>query len=192
MAKTVLLCAVALVLLSCGIGLAGEGAGAETPKLNLFSGTFADSFWTVVAFVLLVVVLGAVAWKPLLNGLNARQSHIEQQIRSAEDSRQKAEQMIEDYRQQGQTMVRQATDEAQRHRQQTIEQAREEVLALRRRAHEEVESAQAAAMEELWKQTGDIVLRVGSEVLGRTLTPADNQRLIDEAVAQVKRSGGLG
>jgi F-type H+-transporting ATPase subunit b len=190
MVRTISLCAVVLVLLSCGVLRAEEGAeasGASTP----FSGTIADAAWTVAAFVTLVLVLTWKAWKPLLHGLNARQSHIEQQIRSAEDSRQKAEKMLEDYRQQGQTMVRQATEEAQRHRQQTIDQAREEVLALRRRAHEEVESARAAALEELWKQTGDIVLRVGSEVLGRTLTTQDNQRLIDEAVTQIKQGGGL-
>jgi F-type H+-transporting ATPase subunit b len=190
MIKTVLLCAIAVVLLSCGVLRAEEGAEAAS-KPNPFSGTIADSAWTVAAFVTLVLVLTKVAWKPLLTGLKARQGHIEQQLKSAEDSRQRAEKMLEDYRQQGQTTVRQATEEAQRHRQQTLEQAREEVLALRRRAHEEVESARAAAMEELWKQTGDIVLRVGSEVLGRTLTPQDNQRLIDEAVTQVKRGGGL-
>jgi F-type H+-transporting ATPase subunit b len=183
--------AVAIALLWCGSLWAEEAAGAEGSGAGLFSGTFADSLWTVVAFVVLALVLAKVAWRPLLAALDARQTHIEQQLRSAEDSRQRAEQMIEDYRQQGQTLMRQATEEAQRHRQQTLEQTREEVLALRRRAHEEVESAQAAAMDELWRQTGEIVLRVGSEVLGRTLTPADNQRLIDEAVTQVRQSGGL-
>lgn len=190
MAKIVLLCAVAVVLLSCGVLCAEDGTEASS-KSTPFSGTIADSAWTVAAFAALVLVLTKVAWKPLLTGLKARQGHIEQQIKSAEDSRQRAEKMLEDYRQQGQTTVRQATEEAQRHRQQTLEQAREEVLALRRRAHEEVESARAAALEDLWKQTGEIVLRVGSEVLGRTLTPQDNQRLIDEAVTQVKQSGGL-
>jgi len=183
--------AVALALLFCGTLWAEEAAGAEGSGSSLFSGTIADSFWTVAAFVALALVLAKVAWRPLLAALEARQSHIEQQIRSAEDSRQRAEKMLEDYRQQGQTLVRQATDEAQRHRQQTIEQTREEILAMRRRARAEVESAQATALEELWRQTGDIVLRVGSEVLGRTLTPQDNQRLIDEAVTQVKRGGGL-
>jgi F-type H+-transporting ATPase subunit b len=191
MGKTVLLCAVAVMLLSCGVLRAEQGAEAETSKPGLFSGTVADSAWTVVAFVALVAVLGKFAWKPLLAGLNARQSHIEQQLRSAEDSRQRAEKMLEDSRQQGQTMVRQATDEAQRHRQQILEQAREEILALRRRSHEEIESAQAAAVEELWKQTSEIVLRVGSEVLGRALSPKDNQHLIDEAVTRIKRGGGL-
>jgi len=191
MAKIALFFGVAVVLLSCAPVWAKHAAEGEASAPSLFSGSIADSLWTVVAFATLAVVLGTVAWKPLLRALDARKGHIEQQLRSAEGSRQKAEQMIEDYRQQGQTMVRQATEEAQRHRQQTVEQTREEILAMRRRAHEEVESAQAAAMEELWKQTGEIVLRVSSEVLGRTLTPKDNQRLIDEAVTQIKRSGGL-
>jgi len=163
----------------------GEGQG------NLFSGSFADSLWTVVAFVTLALVLGKVAWKPMLRALDARQNHITRQLKSAEDSRQKAERMLDDYKRQGQNTVQQAAQEAQRHHQQTIEQTREEVLGMRRRAHEEIESARATAVEELWKQTGDIVLRVGTEVLGRVVSPQDNQRLIDEAVARIKHDGGL-
>jgi F0F1-type ATP synthase membrane subunit b/b' len=45
-------------------------------------------------------------------------------------------------------------------------------------------------MEELWKQAGEIALRVGSEVLGRTLTEPDNQNLVDEAVTRIRQSGG--
>jgi F-type H+-transporting ATPase subunit b len=191
MSRNALRCAIAIALLSCGTAWAEQVAQAEASRPSLFSGTFADSLWTVVAFVTLALVLGKVAWKPLLHALDARQGHIEQQLKSAEDSRQRAEHMLEEYRQQGQNTVRQATQEAQSHHQQVIEQTREEVLALRRRAHEEIESARAAAMEELWKQTGDIVLRVGSEVLGRALSAQDDQRLIDEAVTRIKHNGGL-
>ncbi len=199
MAKIALFGALALVLLiwcvpvsaeEASHGAAAPGAEAEAEP-NLFSGSLADSLWTVVAFVTLAVVLGAVAWKPLLRALDARQNHITQQLKSAEDSRQRAEHMLVDYKQQGQNLVRKATEEAQRHHQQTLEQTREEILAMRRRAREEIESAQATAMEELWRQTGEIVLRVGSEVLGRTVSPQDNQRLIEEAVARVKSGGGL-
>jgi F-type H+-transporting ATPase subunit b len=200
MAKIVLLCAIAVALSVWCVPVRAEEAphratvthGTEgEAEPNLFSGSFADSLWTVVAFVTLALVLTKVAWKPLLAALDARQNHIAQQIRSAEDSRQKAEHMLEDYKQQGQHTIRQAAEEAQRHHQQMVEQTREEVLALRRRAHEEIDSARAAAVEELWKQTGEIVLRVGTEVLGRTLSPQDNQRLIDEAVTQIRHDGGL-
>jgi F-type H+-transporting ATPase subunit b len=201
MGKIVLLFAIVLVFWGGPVpaGIAEEAPhGAvtsthegEASEPNLFSGSIADSLWTVVAFATLVLVLGVVAWKPLLKALDARQNHIEQQIKSAEESRRRAERMLEDYQVQGRDTVRKATEEAQRHHQETVEQTREEVLTLRRRAHEEIESARAAAMDELWKQTGDILLRLGSQVLGRVVSPQDNQRLIDEAVTQIRRNGGL-
>jgi len=162
-----------------------EGSG------NLFSGTLGDSLWAVLAFVVLLVVLGKYAWKPLLDGLSARQEHIEQQLKSAEDSRVRAEHLLDEYQQQGLTLVREATEQAQRYQRQAVEKTREETLAIRRRSHEEIASARASAVEELWKQTGDIVLQVSGEVLGRALTEQDNQRLIDEAVARIRQNGGL-
>lgn len=190
------ICAVALIVLPCcGVVLAGHGAAPEGEAAaseggGLFNGSLGDSLWTVVAFVTLLLVLTKFAWKPLIGALVARQTHIEHQLRTAEDSRLRAEKMLEDYKQQGLNVIRQATEQAQRHQQEMAEQARQEVLAIRRRAQEEIESARAAAMDDLWKQAGDIVLRVGSEVLGRTLTGKDNQQLADEAVKKVRQAGG--
>ena len=197
MAKYVLLfyAIVLIVLPCCGTAWAGHGTesggeAARTEGAGLFSGTLGDSLWTVLGFVTLLLVLTKFAWKPLLGALNARQHHIEHQLRSAEESRQKAEHMLDDYKQQGLTLLREATEQAQRHQQEVAEKTRQEALSIRRRAQEEIESARLAALEELWRQTGSLVQLVGSEVLGRTLTEKDNQRLIDEAVAKVKQGGG--
>jgi F-type H+-transporting ATPase subunit b len=197
MAKYVLLCcAVALIVLPCcGIARASHGAepaeeGAASEGAGLFSGSLGDSLWTVVAFVALLLVLTKFAWKPLLSALVARQTHIEHQLRTAEDSRLRAEKMLEDYKQQGLGTVQQAAEQAQRHQQEMAEKTRQEVLAIRRRAQDEIESARAAAVDDLWKQAGDMVLRVGSEVLGRTLTGQDNQHLAKEAVNKIRQAGG--
>ncbi|OHB67932.1 MAG: ATP synthase F0 subunit B [Planctomycetes bacterium RBG_13_60_9] len=157
----------------------------------MFSGTFGDALWTIVAFVALVVVLGKTAWKPLLKNLNARQNHIAQQLKAAEDSRVQAEHLLEDYKQQGLGVIQRAMEQAQHQQQQAAEKTREETQVIRRRAQEEIESARAAALEELWRQAGDIVLGMGSKVIGRALTPEDNQRLIDEAVGRIRQNGGL-
>jgi len=197
MAKyALLLYAIVLIVVPCcGIALAGHGAEPEgqapaSGGSGLFNGSLGDSLWTVVAFVTLLLVLSKVAWKPLLNALIARQTHIEHQLRTAEDSRLRAEKMLEDYKQQGLNVIRQAAEQAQRHQQEMAEKTRQEVLAIRHRAQEEIESARAAAVEDLWKQAGDIVLRVGSEVLGRTLTGQDNQALAHEAVEKIRQAGG--
>ena len=195
MAKYVLLfyAIVLIVLPGSGIALAGHGAESEAAASegsSLFSGSLGDSLWTVVAFVTLLLVLTKFAWKPLLGALIARQTHIEHQLRSAEDSRLRAEKMLEDYKQQGLGIIQQAAEQAQRHQQEMAEKTRQEVLAIRRRAQDEIESARSAAVEDLWKQAGDIVLRVGSEVLGRTLTGKDNQHLAEEAVTKIRQAGG--
>ncbi len=190
MAKVLLLCIVVVVLSSSGVAGAEHNAEIDDSESGIFSGTFGDALWTVVAFTALLMVLGRVAWKPLLANLNARQSHIEQQLKSAEESRQRAEHMLEDYKEQGLSVVRQATEEAQQYQQQAAERTRQEALAMRRRVQEEIESTRAAAVEQLWQQAGDIVLRISSEVLARTLTEQDNQRLIDEAVAKIRQNGG--
>jgi len=191
MVKTVLFCTVAILALSCGNAWAEQAGSAEGADSGLFSGTLGDSLWTIAAFVLLMGVLGKYAWKPLLDALNARQNHIEEQLKSAEDTRVKAERLLDDYRQQGLSVVRQAAEQAQRHQQQVVERSREEAQTIRRRAHEEIASARAAAVDDLWRQANDIVLQVSSQVLGRALTEQDNQRLIDEAVAHIRRNGGL-
>lgn len=196
MAKYVLLFYVmVLIVLPCGgTAWAGHGAAPEgeavAPEGGLFSGTFGDSLWTVVAFVVLLLVLGKFAWKPLLNALIARQNHIEHELQAAEGSRLRAEKMLGDYEQKGVTVLRQATEQAQRQLQEAAEKARQEALAIRRRAQEEIESARLAAVEELWRQAGDIIQRVGSDVLERALTEQDNQRLIDEAVTRIREGGG--
>lgn len=191
MGKTALFCALVILVLSCGVVWAEHGGEGEGSDSGLFSGTLGDSLWTIAAFVVLLAVLGKYAWKPMLNGLNARQSHIEEQLKSAEDSRVKAERLLDEYKQQGLSLIRQATEQAQRHQQQVAEKTREEALTIRRRAHEEIASARATAVEDLWKQAGDLVLQVGSQVLGRTMTEKDNQRLIDEAIARVRKNGGI-
>ena len=197
MAKHVLLFSVIVLIgLHCSaVALAGhaaapEGEAAASEGSSLFSGSLGDSLWTVVAFVTLLLVLTKFAWKPLLGALIARQTHIEHQLRSAEDSRLRAEKMLDDYKQQGLGIIQQAAEQAQRHQQEMAEKTRQEVLAIRRRAQDEIESARAAAVEDLWKQAGDIVLRVGSEVLGRTLTGKDNQHLAEEAVTKIRQAGG--
>jgi len=92
--------------------------------------------------VTLLAVLTKLAWKPLLSALIARQTHIEHQLRTAEDSRLRAEKMLETITARP-GIIQQAAEQAQRHQQEMAEKARQEVLAIRRRAQDEIESARA-------------------------------------------------
>ena len=71
-----------IILFACSVALSSEGEAAATEQ-GIFGGSFADALWTVLAFVVLMLVLGKFAWKPVINGLKARESHIQQQIEAA-------------------------------------------------------------------------------------------------------------
>lgn len=181
-----LLTTILISLLVCSSALASENRTGESGQ-GIFSGSFADALWTVVAFVVLLAVLGKFAWKPLLNSLKAREAHIQQQIESAESARKKAEQMLEDYKLQGLQVVQKATDQAHQLEQEVMERTRQEVLATKRKAQADVEYARVAASQQLWQEAGDMLLTLGGEVLGRTITHEDNLRLICEAINKLNQ-----
>jgi F-type H+-transporting ATPase subunit b len=184
--RTRILSTILAVLLACSVALSAEGKAAAAEQ-GLFGGSFADAVWTVLAFIVLLLVLGKFAWKPMLKGLNARETHIQQQIEAADASRKKAEKMLDDYKQQGLLIVQKATDQAHRLELELMEKARQEVLALQRKARADIEYARVAASQQLWEEAGDMLLQLSSEILGRAVTHEDNLRLICEAIDKLNQ-----
>ncbi len=178
-------CSILLSGLLCNMARAAEAAHDATEP-SLFSGTFADSLWTVIAFVMLMLALGKLAWRPLLETLTARETLIENQIKTAQAAREQAETLLSDYEQQGSDLLKKAADQAHREQQRMVQQTQQEIKALRKQAMEDIDNARQAAQEQLWHQAGDMVLTLGSQVLGHSVTDSDNRRLIDEAIAKIK------
>jgi F-type H+-transporting ATPase subunit b len=176
-----------LVFLAAAPVLASEGEQASQQQ-NIFSGTFADALWTVIAFLLLLVVLRKFAWKPLLNGLKARQEHISHEIENAEDLKKQAEKLLNDYKQKGLRIIEEATESAQQNQREIAEETRQETLLIRQRAQDDIRHTVTAASERLWNEAADMMLSLGKEVLGRTVTAEDNERLIREAIDKIKSS----
>jgi F-type H+-transporting ATPase subunit b len=170
-----------IILFACSVALSSE-AEAPGAEQSIFGGTFADSLWTVISFTILLLVLGKFAWKPVINGLKSRESHIQQQIEQAAASRKKAEKLLDEYRQQGLEIVAKANDHAQRLGQELMDKAREEVIALQRKSQADIEYARVAASQQLWQEAGDMLLNLSGEILGRVITHEDNRRLIYEAI----------
>lgn len=180
---------IVMAICPCAIG------AEETSQQGIFSGSLADSLWAVIAFTILVIILGKLAWKPLLAGLKAREDRIREEIMTAENARKQAEKTLAEYNsrveqleQQGRQITEKAAKEAEKLGREIAEKARQESLELKQKAQSDIESAHAAAKERLWDETGDIVLAISSRVLGRTITDDDNQRLVRDAVEKLKSS----
>jgi len=174
-----------LVLLASVCALASEGGPAAEEK-GIFSGTFADSLWTVVAFVVLLVVLSKVAWKPLLRQLQARQDYIKQQLETAEAARKRAEDLLDQYKQQGADIVNKLTAQAQLLEKEMIDKTSAEITQMKRRAQADIEYARIAASQQMWQEAEDMLLSLSGEIVGRAVTHEDNLRLLCEAIEKLK------
>ena len=174
--------------------IASEEAVAEehgTP--SVFEGYYGEAIWTLVWFFVLLVVLWKFAWKPLLAGLTGRQEYIEKQISDAEKTRAEAKKVLEEYgakladaERQGRDIISARTKEAEKQAKEVVRQNQKDIEQMKVRVDAELERERIEAEDGLWNQAGDIVRKLGEEIFGKTLDDADNQKLIDEAIARLK------
>ena len=185
---------VLLVMLYMSLPAFGsEAVPGENPP-GPFSGAFADSVWTVIAFVVLLLALWKLAWKPMLAGLNARQEHIEKQISDAEETKKNASRVLSDYNaklddveNEGKKIIAEYVKKAENQGREVIAKAGSEIEAMKLKAETNLERQRSEAQAQLWVQAGEIILKLGQDVLGKTIDEADNQKLIDQAVKRLSQ-----
>jgi F-type H+-transporting ATPase subunit b len=183
---------VLLLVLFIGASVLAEETEQQAEQKGIFNGTFADSLWTVIAFMVLLAVLTKLAWKPLLKGLQARQDYIRQQIDAADASRKNAEALLDQYKQQGIEIVNKLTAQAQLLEKEMVGKAGNEVAQMKRRAQADIEYARIAASQQMWQEAEDMLLALSGEIVGRAVTHEDNLRLLYEAIEKLRheQTGG--
>ena len=176
-----------------GFLIALPALAAEGGEENIFAGDLGNMIWTVVIFVLVLVVLGKFAWGPILEGLQARETFIRESLAEAKADRESAEERLKQYEARLAEARAEATalvDEGRRDAEvvrQTIEaNAKEEAGKIVERARREIDLAKEAAVEEIYGLTGRLAVEVASQIIRKELTVEDHARLIDEAAQKMR------
>lgn len=167
----------------------GEEHGSGEVPLDFKSDL---ALWSVVVFVVFLFILGKFAWGPLSAGLNKREEGIRKNIADAEQARLKAEKMLAEHAEKlnkVQDEVREILAEARRDaehaKQEIVSEAQREAEATKSRAVSEINRARDAALKDVFEVMSAQVANATEHVLGRSLSGADQDRLIEEALAQV-------
>src|SRR4051812_8600739 len=69
----------------------------EAAPLSPFAGNLGNAIWTLVIFVIVVLVLGKFAWGPVLALLQQREEFIRRSLSDAKREREEAEARLKDY-----------------------------------------------------------------------------------------------
>jgi F-type H+-transporting ATPase subunit b len=176
--------AVTALLMSASAALADEGA--IEPRFDL-------TIWSIVVFALLFAVLYKFAWGPILKGLKKREHDIASGIEEAkrvrdEMAKQRAEfeRQIAEAHQQIPRLMEQARRDAEQLREEMRAQAAADIQTERQRLRREIDTARDQAVDAIWTQAANLATLVSARVLRKTLTPDDQHRLNEEALAEIK------
>lgn len=151
--------------------------------------------WTIVVFVLLLIILRKMAWGPMLEGLKAREQNIlgaveEAKVARAETQRISAEfkvKMDEAYAEIPKIMA-EARRDADAFKEETRAQTAKEMQVERQRLRREIETAKDQALQELWNQATQLATLMSAKVIGRSLPAEDHRRLMDEALVEIREA----
>ncbi|GAB5443209.1 MAG: hypothetical protein Fues2KO_35580 [Fuerstiella sp.] len=150
------------------------------------------ALWSLITFVLFLFVLRKAAWGPLISGLDQREAGIRSAIAEAEENQRKSQAMLAEYEQKlreaEQTvaeMVAEAKRDAERTSSDIVANAQAEVEAMRERAKEDIAQAKDAALAEVFTSVNVQVAAATERVLGRALSDEDQERLVQEALAEI-------
>lgn len=151
--------------------------------------------WSLITFAVFVFVLGKFAWGPIVEGLEKREQGVLQNIADAETARLKAEKLLADHTEKldrVQNEVREILAEARRDAEHTkadiVATAQKEAEATKSRAVAEINQARDAALDSLFDHMSKAVSQATETVLGRSVTGADQDRLIQDALRGVNPS----
>ena len=166
---------------------------AEPAHLSPFAGDFGNALWTVLIFVLVLVVLGKFAWGPILGMLKEREDFIRKSLHDAKHDRDEAEARLKEYTSQLQaaraeaaSLVENARRDADRLREELRGSAKAEADAILKNAEKQIQQERDRALAQIRTEAVDLSVAIASKLIGRNLTKADNERIIEDALKQVE------
>jgi F-type H+-transporting ATPase subunit b len=173
-------------LVPSGAGvLASSGGFLIEPGIGLM-------VWTLLVFAATMFLLSRLAFPRISEALGRRQKAIEDSIDTAERTRAEAEQILTEYRErlkearaQAEEIVQRARQAAEAHEREAKDRGQELLAQATKRAERDIEAASRRALQEIRREVADLTIMATEKVTRKTLSDADQRRLVEEALAEL-------
>ena len=152
----------------------------------------------LVAFLIVVFILGRYILPRIQAPMEQRQATIRQALADAEEAKRRAAEAEEEYkrivgeaRTQARRVVEEANKMAEQARAERRQQAEQEYERIVSTAGVEVEAQSRRAQEELRRQAADLAIAVAEKVLGEGIDRGAQASFINRTIDQVAASSGV-
>ncbi len=148
-------------------------------------------FWQVVVFIILVVLLRMMAWKPILNSLKEREESIQGALDQAEKAKQEMaalqagnEILLKEAREERDKILRDARDAANRLHDQAQTDAKKNADKIIEDAKSVIQTEKNAALRDVKEQVAMFSLEVAEKLIKKNLSDDKSQKELADRFAK--------
>lgn len=149
-------------------------------------------FWSIVVFVILVVVLWRVVLKPINNMISKRQEEIREKIDDADRQNEEAKKYLEEQkanidksRAEAKKIVDEGKDAARKIREDIETKANEKSRAMIDDALAEIKNEKERSLTEVKNEIIDIALGASEKIVSKKLSEEEHKKLIEDSLKEL-------
>jgi F-type H+-transporting ATPase subunit b len=189
------LATLSFVALSSAVAWAEEaaapppGEGSQIPPTD-----WGLQIWTLVTFVVLLVLLAKFAFKPIAQALDRRGESIKKSIEEAEKQRADAKKLMDDYQKQladarneAGKIIEEARQLGERVRKEVVDKSNAEASAAVQRAQEEIQRQKEKGIQEMKDTVAALSIQIASRVIEKELDEATHRQLVENLIKDLNK-----
>jgi F-type H+-transporting ATPase subunit b len=149
--------------------------------------------WTLITFIILLLILKKFAWKPILSALAEREDAIKESLEKAEKAKEEAQKVLK----QNEAVIAKAEEEskkiieqsriyAEKLKEQIIKESKEQARKIVEDAGGEIERKKEAAFDELKDQVAGIVVRAAEKILNEKLDEDMHKKIVNRYINEIR------
>ena len=186
------------LLLSAGLLKASPNEGAHSDANWLESWIMPDPgifLWTIVTFLIVLFILKAKAWKPLVEALENREKQVEDSLKAAEKAIEEAEKVSSDYEQsikdaqvKSQKIISDSKKAAEKVKAEIEKTAAEKAESMLENAKIQITTEKENAIKDIRDIAIDLSIDIASKVIEKNIDSEENRRLVEDAMNNIGKS----
>lgn len=148
----------------------------------------------ILNFLILAGILRAVAYKPVVKILQARQAKIQESIDKAEADAAEADKLLADYKAKlaaanakAEAIIENAEKRASEEREAKRAEIKREIEQMKKAAEAEIERERTRAVEELRSEVVALSMAAAGKIISKNIDASENEQLIAEFVNKLDK-----
>ncbi|MBS1271295.1 MAG: ATP synthase subunit b [Candidatus Marinimicrobia bacterium] len=151
--------------------------------------------WTLVTFIILLILLRKTAWKPILAMIDEREETVRKSLEEAEQAREEAEEAMREYKDKlkearigAREIIDESKDSAEKIKKEIIDEAEQQKKKMIAEARDQIETEREKAMQDIKDSVADIAIAAASRIINEQLNAEQHMDIIDRSLQQFRDS----